>query len=251
MNPEGAAITLLLQGGMMVLVRTSSVVVSAPVFSSREIPNMSKVAMCVGLTLLLLPTLKLPAEPLPGSALVANLCIQAILGLLQGLLFTYVLSSLAVAGDFIDFQAGVSMASTIDPGDTTPHSVFSRIFAAVATIIFLTLDGHLMVLEVTIRSLRFVPVGELHVPTALSVMTMERGCALAGQALRLAAPMLTLLALVDISVAFLSRSLPQLQILQAIPAVKLLLVLFTMSVFLPTMLDGLMLEIQHLYALLN
>lgn len=252
MNPTTVATwTVLLQGGMLVLVRTASVMVAAPVFGQREIPVMTKVAFCLLLTLLLMPVLPLPKEPLPSTVLAANLCIQAILGLLQGLLFTYILATLTVAGDFIDLQAGVSMASTIDPGDTTPHSVFSRIFGAVAAVVFLSMDGHLMILESTIKSLRFVPVGQLHVPTTLSLLTVERGCALMGTALRLAAPTLAILAMVDVATAFLSRSLPQLQILQAIPAVKLLLVLFTLGIFLPAMLEGLTSEILRLHGLLR
>ena len=252
MNPSTVATwTVLLQGGLMVLVRTASVMVAAPVFGRREIPTMAKAALCLVFTLLLLPVLQLPREPLSSPALAANLCIQALLGLLQGVLFTFAISTFTVAGDFIDLQSGVSMASTIDPGDTTPHSVFSRIFGAVAIIAFLALDGHLMILEGTMRSLRVVPVGQMHIPTALSLFTLERGCAVMGTAVRLAMPTLALLALIDVATAFLSRSLPQLQILQAIPAVKLLLVLFTLGLFLPAMLEGLTNEVLRLSALMR
>src|SRR3546814_9913039 len=75
-----------------------------------------------------------------------------------GLVMRIVFAAVQTAGEFIGLQMGLSFASFFDPATGANTAVLSRIMNIVAMLLFLALNGHLMMLGGIIRSFDVLPI---------------------------------------------------------------------------------------------
>jgi flagellar biosynthetic protein FliR len=137
------------------------------------------------------------------------------LGLLLGLGVMTVLSGLQLAGQIIDQQAGFSLGEIINPDFDSTGSVSGQTLMLLGTTLFLVLEplgGHLLMLRTLVQTFETLPVGEAFV--SLSAMELVGG--LVQEALilgiRVAAPLVVMMTLIDLTLGFLSHSVPQVNV---------------------------------------
>lgn len=195
-----------------------------------------------------------PVQGLPADVLAITVVREAAVGGVIGLGFGAFCSALQAVGDLIDQQTGASFAQTVDPlsgsGNTSVTSLLlDRVFFAV-----LMLAGLLPVMADTLYlSYRLWPVGEplpglaSRVPLAL----LEYGAGVVNMALLLAGPVMLVLFVVDVCLALLGRSAPQLEIFQISITLKPIVGLVVLALALPTMLDRAVGFMQQLGAFLR
>jgi flagellar biosynthetic protein FliR len=117
-----------------------------------------------------------------------------------------------VAGEKIATSAGLGYAAQIDPegGGQTP--VVSKMLQMFVTVLFLSLNGHLIVLRTMMESYRQLPVGETPHFGAL----IEGGIAAFGHMFLVASlimlPIAITLLLVNLAIGVMTRSAPQLNL---------------------------------------
>jgi len=137
------------------------------------------------------------------------------LGLLLGLGLLTVLSGLQLAGQIIDQQAGFSLGEIINPDFDSTGSVSGQTLMLLGTTLFLVLEplgGHLLMLRTLVQTFETLPVGEAFV--TLSALELIGG--LVQEALilgvRVAAPLVVMMTLIDLTLGFLSHSVPQVNV---------------------------------------
>jgi flagellar biosynthetic protein FliR len=172
------------------------------------------------------------AAALPDLGLAA-LVITAVRELMLGAVFVLVLQlmfgALYVAGRTLDIQAGFGLALLIDPssGGQTPLIGTFLVYAAGA--VFFAMNGHADLLRIMAASLHAIPLGAGVLPTSLAHLTgFLSTCFLL--AFGIAGGAVLCLFLADLSIAMLSRTVPQMNVLILGLQVKTLLLL----VVLPT-----------------
>lgn len=137
---------------------------------------------------------------------------ELMLGLALTLALQLAFAAMLMAGRAIDFQAGFSFALLADPTLRTQMPLVGTLFAYAAGMIFFTTDGPADMLAIWSRSVERVPVGQFAIAPDASAL-LAYISAVFVMAMGLAGIVLLALFLVDLSIAFMSRTLPQMNVL--------------------------------------
>ena len=138
------------------------------------------------------------------------------LGLVLGLGVLIVLSGLQLAGELIDQQTGLSMGQLSNPGMEISGSVtgqFLFLFGVTVLLVMEPINGHLLMVSSLVETFQTLPVGEAYITSStveLLQTVMHRSLVLG---IQVAAPMLAAMSLVALTMGFLGRTVPQLNIL--------------------------------------
>lgn len=192
--------------------RIGAVFAAAPVFSSRLVPVRVRILLAVVLSWMLIPLIPDPPLIEPLSAAGIMVAVQQILiGVTMGFVLQVVFAALAFAGEAVAMSMGLGFASMMDPQNGTQVPVVSSYYVIVATLLFLALNGHLILIGLLADSFRTLPVGggvEREILWTLAVWT---GHIFSG-GLLVALPAVTSMLLVNLAFGVITRSAPQLNI---------------------------------------
>ena len=219
-----------------ILARLGGVCIQAPVFSSRSFPAPAKTAFCVWVALLLwFVTPISPALPATVLGFVLTLAGEVALGFAIGFVANILLLAVQSAGEIIDMQMGLSVASALDPVFGAVISVIGRLVFFISLIIFLEFNGHHMLLAAFHQSFQLVPAGRIANFTSYNLVSQMAG--LGGvlwlTAIKLAAPAVLLIFLTDFTFGIVSRVAPQVNVFMLGFQVKPIVGLFALSLTLP------------------
>ncbi len=155
------------------------------------------------------------------------------LGLILGLGVFIVLSGVQMAGRLIDQQSAIDIGEIFNPGTGTSNSVTGQFFFYFATTVLLVmkpLNGHLLMTSALIETFQTIPVGDAFV----SVHAVELMRDLIHQSfvlgVQIAAPALAVMSMVVLTMGFLNRSVPQINVITVGFPVRVTTNLFIVSV---------------------
>ena len=198
---------------ILVLVRVSGIIATAPVFGSSNIPPQIKVVLSLMLALILYPFIPLitvyPDRPDHYIILIAS---EMLIGLVLGIIARFLFGAVEFAGTVIGFQMGLGMAMVFDPQSQEQISLVGRFENATATLIFLAMDGHLIVLQALVRSYSVLPPGGASISRPLVENLTELSASVFVIGLQIGAPLIVALFLANAVVGLLARSVPQIQV---------------------------------------
>lgn len=193
--------------------RTLAVFTSAPIFSSRAFPMRAKIALAFLVALAVQATL--PVAPVIGfndpGALGAAVQ-QVVVGLSIGFAIRVVFAAAELAGEVVGFQMGLNFAAFFDPAMNGQSSAVARFFTYVTYLLFVVLNGHIMVLMAINRSFKHFPVEQGFLEAMAKLRLYELGSALFSSALWMALPMVGMLMFVNVALGIISRVAPQMNI---------------------------------------
>jgi flagellar biosynthesis protein FliR len=199
---------------LMLFVRITALVVTAPVLGYQAVPVQVKVAIGLFLALVFYPmaTAHAPVIDTRLVPLVVTALKEVAVGLLLGFVLSLLFAGARFAGDVIGLSMGFSMANVFDPESAQSVSLIGQFLYIVSTLLFILLNGHHFVLESLQLSYAAVPIGGL----GLNVLMGEGIIKLTGFmfiiAVKLAAPVIVALFLIDVGLAVLARVVPQINI---------------------------------------
>lgn len=228
-----------LHAALLVFVRISAALMSAPGFGSKSLPVNIRIMVGVALAGALTAMLRPKVAPVPADlgVLVLQVGTEAASGLLIGYAMSLAVEAATIAGNFLDAQIGLSMSQILNPVDGVPTSIIGQVKSMLALVVFLTLDAHHIVLGAIVRSYDAPPPSLdslpaiLHGVQGLLVMAFS-------VSLQIAAPALGVSLIVDAALALLSRAVPQLQPLQIGMPAKIAAGLLAVTFALPTLVGG-------------
>ncbi|MEQ1832733.1 MAG: flagellar biosynthetic protein FliR [Candidatus Eisenbacteria bacterium] len=196
-----------------VTARVTGLMLSAPLWSMAPMPRTIRAAVTVVLAVLLLPACPEVHVPQQPFDLPLPLAIEGLIGVAAGLTAAVLVQGAALAGEIISVQMGLSMGPAIMVLPDLPGSEFGHLFGLFATVLYLGLDGHLMLLQGIADSLRALPPGAPLDLARGSEMAVSLFGALFATAVCVAGPVLATLLLTHVSLALLNRAVPQLNAL--------------------------------------
>jgi len=191
---------------VLVFARVSVLVALLPVFGSKMIPGMFKAGLALVLTLLIAPFV--PPPPSFQSGMVPALAKEVLFGAALGFSIKVVFSAVEMGAQWASIGMGLSVAGVFDPQFGAAVSPLSRFHGMIAIVLFFALDMHHAVLVEMVRSFSLIPDS-----TSLVRGTMEMARHLFVLALRLAAPLLLVQIVANLTLGLLARALPQANIL--------------------------------------
>jgi len=141
------------------MLRISALLMSAPIFSLRALNVRMRVLLAVALTWMIYPLFDWPVmDPVSSSGLV-EVFNQLSIGLLMGLSLQVITAAILLAGQSISTAVGLSMAMLMDPNlGNVP--VVAQFVLILASLIFVSLGGHTMLLALVVDSFSSLPIGK-------------------------------------------------------------------------------------------
>ncbi len=193
--------------------RVLALFTSAPVFSMRVIPVRTRiglaflVAVCAQAVLPDQPVISLNSREAAGAVVQ-----QVGIGLAMGFAVRLVFAAVELAGEIIGLQMGLNFASFFDPASNAQVSAVARFFGNISMLLFVVINGHLMVLMAVVKSFDSFPVGGNFLQAIGQMRLHELGASLFSSALWIALPMIALLLFVNLTLGIISRVAPQMNI---------------------------------------
>ncbi len=196
------------------LARVLAVLAAAPPFSNPSLTLRVRLALGLAITFAISPILP-PGPTLdPGSA--AGLLIlaqQMIIGLAMGFAMRLVFTAVDLAGEMISLQMGLGFASAYDPQTAGQTAVISEFVGLLALLVFMAINGHLMVIATLAQSFALIPIGVQTAAPATWHNMAQAGTIIFSSGLFLALPVLVALMITNLALAILSRAAPQLNLM--------------------------------------
>ena len=194
-------------------VRISAMVLAAPILGARNVNIRARLGLGLLLALLVAPQLDPPPEidPLSVNGLVVAIH-QVVIGLAMGFVMQMVFSALTQAGESVALSMGLGFASAMDPVGGVQVPMVSQYFMILATLIFLALNGHLVLIELLLRSFETLPIGAGGLSADGLWRVVSFGSTMFAAALLVALPAVASLLLVNLAMGVVTRAAPQLNI---------------------------------------
>ena len=197
---------------MLPLFRVAAVLMTMPVFGTSLLPQRIRLYFAVAITVVIAPGLP-PMPPIEALDLSAFLLVgeQIIIGALFGFSLQLLFQAFVIAGQIVAIQMGLAFASMVDPANGVNTTVISQFLTMLVTLLFLAMNGHLVVFEVLTESFTTLPVGSGLMVNHFWDLAGRLGWVL-GAALLLVLPAITALLVVNIAMGVMTRAAPQLNI---------------------------------------
>lgn len=199
----------------LVLTRVSGLMMTAPLFGSREVPLQVRSLLAFALSLLIVPTQWGVEIPWPGTTLNCLVYVagELAIGLSLGLGIQLLLSGVQLAGQLIGRIGGEMLAEIYDPTSDENTSVLSQLLFLLTLVVFLVLGGHRAVMAGLLDTFQTLPLGHAALPREIPetiVTLLSQSFALA---IRAGAPTATALLLATVVLGLIGRTVPQLNIM--------------------------------------
>ncbi|MBI3791868.1 MAG: flagellar biosynthetic protein FliR [Gemmatimonadetes bacterium] len=217
---------------VLLLLRTSGVLMLAPAFSATGMPRLVKLGILVVLTLLVaqaaVGAAHGTARLTPGTALAETLVGMAI-GIGAGLL----VAAAETAGDVLSIQIGLNGSALVDPLDGAPVGplgVFMRLFVVT---LLLTFNLHQVIIGALADSVEVVRLGSPLNLSAGALAIAESAGTLFALGVKMAAPVMGTVLVANVALAVAGRAAPQLNLLTLAFPVQIALGLGSLAAALP------------------
>ena len=198
-----------------ILIRVSVILFMFPFFSSRIIPVLSKAGLALILTIILFPVINVKVIEFPDTSLgmaqmiIAELIIGMILGLLVNLFFTGV----RIMGQLVGFQTGFAITNILDPQSGVQVSIFANLAYLMATVLFLLLNGHHILLNAIRESFEIIRPGSL----ILNAQMFQKLVSISGNmfvlAIKIGSPAIAALLFTKVAFGLITKVIPQMNIM--------------------------------------
>lgn len=198
---------------LLVWIRFLGLFLMAPIFNSRFIPPLAKIGLSFWVAVVVFPLIDFGQSWLLLDAhyLMAVLS-EAFTGFALGLTVSFVFACIQIAGEIIDFEMGFSYVNVVDPLSNLGTSVLGQFYLMLATLYYLGIDGHHLALRALLRSFRFLPPGGFLLGKPLLAPFLDLVQGVMVLALQIAAPVIAALFLTNLTMAIISRAIPQMNI---------------------------------------
>jgi flagellar biosynthesis protein FliR len=193
--------------------RIGACLMVAPVFGTSYAPPRIRIVLAGALTLVALPLL----PPVEGLTLlsadgIVTTIEQVIVGAALGFALQLMFDALTLGGQIIANGMGLGFAFNVDPlrGVTTP--ALGQFYSLLGVLVFLSLDGHLALIDTLITSFKGLPVSPHGLSLAATQSLADWGDELFMGALRVALPGMTALMVINLAFGVMARAAPALNL---------------------------------------
>ena len=199
----------LVETTLLAAVRITAFLVVAPPFANKGVPGPVKVALGLGLALVV--QARLPRVATASIApLIGDVALQALLGLALGFLVWLVFAAVQSAGSLVDLFGGFQLATAFDPMNMVSGATFARLYQMLVVALLVASDAHHVVLLGLVRSFDSLPIGTGLAPAALATAAVRGLTGMTVAALQIAGPLIVVLFLADVGLGLLTRVAPAL-----------------------------------------
>ena len=193
--------------------RIGAFLIASPFFGGSSVPIQVRIIMAVLLGVSVASNVSVPAwqsfDALTGIQVVLT---ELMIGIGSGLILTIWFSAALLAGEKIAASSGLGFAAQMDPDSGGQTPVVSKIFSLFLTVLFLSWNGHILVLQAILDTYQFMPVGNVPNLKALITGGLSAAGSMFAAATIIMLPVTGFLVAINLAVGVISRSSPQMNL---------------------------------------
>jgi flagellar biosynthetic protein FliR len=201
---------------VLVVFRVAGLMLAAPLFGSAKIPKRVKVMFALVLAAGLVNRVKgVPQMPDTLLLLAAGIGGELIFGLLMGLGLSLAFTAITWGGEIIGQQMGFTLGETFDPQYGRGGSLVGDLYLMLTLITFLLIRGHHAMVQGLAASFEYLPLLTTGIDRGLFDIFTGLLMSATVLAMKVAAPMLVTMLVVDLALGFIGKSVPQINVMNA------------------------------------
>lgn len=190
--------------------RILAILATDPFYSTRSIPIKIKIGLSLFLSLLIAPAIPtMPIVPPVSPVGILILVQQIMAGLAIGMTMRLVFTSVELAGHLAGLQMGLGFASFYDPQHGTNTVVVAQFASLLTLLLFLSFNGHLLIIETIAKSFVILPISAEPLKAAGFKLLVDSAGQIFTLGLLLSLPVLAALLITNLSIGVMSRAAPQ------------------------------------------
>lgn len=207
-------IQFLLPSFAIVLFRVAGLTLTAPLISSSAHPAQLKIAFSFMVACMIFPIVA-PAAPLTltFASMIGVVFGELMIGLIIGTTVSVMFTGAELAGTMIGQQAGLALGQVVNPMLDEESSIIGQVYFLVILMVFLAVGGHRSMVAALLDTYQTLPPGSFRFSESMLTLLEDVLRSAFEFGMRLAAPALTALFIASLVMAFMSRTMPQLNIL--------------------------------------
>jgi len=199
----------------LIAVRIGTLIVTAPVFSMQTIPVAIKASLVAVLSIMIMSITQPRLELMQLSALemAGVILTEVVVGGIMGLAIMLLFGALSFTGQLIGIQMGFAIANVVDPSTNQQNGILSQVLNLFGLCLFIAVDGHLYLLQALFQSFDIVPLAGAAPQQHLIVAALvQQGSDVFALGLKIGLPVVCIVLLVNVGLATLARTVPQVNI---------------------------------------
>ena len=201
---------------VLALARVGGLFIMAPIFASRSAPVRVRAAIVFFMTLAMLPLLGSTPPAFAANAgaavVLGMMAFETLVGFTLGLVAQLTFGAVQMAGQLAGIQMGIGLSNLIDPQTEEHITSLAQWQNLLALLIFLSIDGHHILIRAVADSFAVLPLGGGLPSSAGFGIVLDLAGGLFVVALKIAAPVMVLLLLVNAAMGVLAKLIPQLNV---------------------------------------
>jgi len=169
--------------------------------------------IAIALTIVIVPILPPPTaiDPLGVDGMLITMA-QVMIGLAMGFAVKLIFSAIETGGHIMAQTMGLGFAQMNDPANGVTVPVVSQFYIIMATLLFLALNGHLVVIDVLAESFTMLPVSMQGISPDGIWMLIEWSSWIFTGAVLMSLPVVVALLLINVAFGVMMRAAPQLNV---------------------------------------
>jgi len=195
------------------VLRISGFVLTAPTSSEAAVPRLVKIVLTLALAFLMAPLVPVPADlSIFSAAGMLSAVLELLIGVSIGMVVQLAFEALVFAGQSISLTMGLGFATLVDPQRGAQTPVLGQMFMIFGTLIYLAINGHLLLLGALAESFHTLPIGAANVDKNFLLSVVLWGARVFDAGLLIALPAVIALVIVNLALGVITRAAPQLNL---------------------------------------
>jgi len=198
----------------LVFLRVTAILMTLPIFDSPAIPALAKIGLALATALLVFPVVR------QGQGIAADRLVplvfaaaeQVAVGVVIGMAVRIVFAGFQMAGQLAGFQMGIAIANVLDPATSDQVPLLAQYNQILAMLLFVALDAHHMLIKAMVDSFAMVPLLGFAPAPGLVGRFVALGANVFVTAIKVGAPVIVVLLLVNVAMGLIARTVPQMHI---------------------------------------
>ena len=219
---------------LLISCRMAGVIFFNPILGRRNIPNMVKVGLSLGISLMALHQLQdVSVMDYTSIELMISMAKEFAVGYAMGFVIQMFLAIGHVGGEIIDLQMGLSMAQQYDPTTNSQVSITGNLIITMYTMLFFITNSHINLMTVAVKSYQVIPLGMGPISNKIGVYFIELFGHMLVYALQLALPIIIMEMILEVAVGILMRVVPNINVFVVNLQLKLLVGMIVLVTIMP------------------
>ncbi len=225
----------------LVVARLIGTFATMPVFSRKDVPNTIKLTMVIWIAFAMVGVAPLPSQLQPSAPIFMVMFLTEIaIGMILGLMSNMLIVAVEFAGNIMDTQAGLSVASILDPATGRNTPILSTLLNWIVLIMFLSVNGHHIIITTLAESFKILPIGQMIKLPQTSYEVVMMSIEIFRIGVILAAPIILVIFMLDLGFGLLNKIAEQVNVFQLSFQVKPTVSLIILLSITPTLIDSIM-----------